>query len=386
MTLADTLATVVPGLALAVAGAPNEAPVAESRRWRAGLTYTTDLMVNAAGGVDRGAAWLGRVDATLAVEGEIIGLPGASLFLDLIYTHGPGFSDRFAGDAQVVSNVQGDGILRPYEAYLEVPVGAGWSAKAGLIDLNTEFDVQSVGAFFTNSSHGIGIDLSQSGRNGPSIFPVTSVAAMVRWQNESRHIRAGLFNAVAGDPDRPERFRRSFPGRDGALLIGEAGVALSNAVRVQLGGWTYTSREPVVDAPDRRAGGSRGAYAMVEARLAGDRDGGALEAWARAGTASPRTNRVTAYVGGGVTFGTERRRIGIAVAHARQSGRAATHFAVEEGPQRRAETSFELGYAAQLAEFLSVQPIAHYVINSGWRADVPHALILGLRFSLSVER
>jgi porin len=48
--------------------------------------------------------------------------------------------------------------------------------KIGLYDLNSEFDVIEAAALFLNPSHGIGPDFAQSGRNGPSIFPVTSLA------------------------------------------------------------------------------------------------------------------------------------------------------------------------------------------------------------------
>ena len=371
-------------LALALAVLPAAVRAEGPRSWRPGFTYTADLLANVSGGVDEGAAWLGRADLTLEMQGEAIGLPGATFFFDLIYTHGPDFSGRRVGDAQVVSNVQGDGVLRPYEAYVELPFGAGVSAKTGLIDLNTEFDVQSVGAFFTNSSHGVGIDFSQSGRNGPSIFPVTSAAVLLRWETERWSVGAGLFNAVAGHPDRPTRIRLAFPGEDGSLLIAEAGARVGPSVRIQLGGWAYTSREALIDAPARSAGGSKGGYGQVELSLTRG-EGPRLDGWVRTGTASGPTNRVTGYVGGGVTYGTDAGRVGLAVAHARQSGRAASFFAVEEGPQRGAETSLELGYAAQLTPFLTVQPVVHYVIHPGWRADVPDALILGLRLAFAIE-
>ena len=125
---------------------------------------------------------------------------------------------------------------------------------------------------------------------------------------------------------------------------------------------------------------------MVEFTLAGDEDRARLQGWLRAGSASARTNRVTGTLGGGLTFGDDGARIGFAVAHARQSDRAARRFSVEEGPQVRAETAFELGVAAQVSDVLTVQPVAHYVINPGWRADGPDALVAGLRLSCGVER
>lgn len=388
--LAGVFAGLVPA---AVTAAPPEeesgtetAPLEEDRSWRAGVYYTTDVFSNVSGGLDRGTGWLGRIDATFEADGEAVGLPGARFFFGFIYTHGPDFSGEYVGDAQVVSNVQGDGILRPYEAYVVLPLAEGLTAKGGLIDLNTEFDVQSVGTFFTNSSHGIGIDFSQTGRNGPSIFPVTSSAAMIRWESKNWRVSTGLFNAVAGNPERPRRPRVGFPGNDGSLLISEAAVALTPVLSAQVGGWAYTSKEAVVDAPEQQSHGSRGAYGQLELVASHGQGGAEIGSWVRAGTASGRTNRATAYVGGGVTYGTDRQRVGLAVAHARQSGRASEFFTNQEGPQSSAETSFELGYGVAAGEYLLVQPVVHYVVNPGWRSDVPDAVVLGIRFSLAFER
>lgn len=365
--------------------AANAAPTKEERSWRAGVNYTTDIFSSVSGGLDRGTAWLGRADATLEADGEAFGLPGARFFFGLIYTHGPDFSGEYVGDAQVPSNVQGDGILRPYEAYVVLPLAEGLTAKGGLIDLNTEFDVQSVGAFFTNSSHGIGIDFSQSGRNGPSIFPVTSGAAMIRRERGNWRVSSGLFNAVSGDPDRPRRFPVRFPGKDGSLLVSEAAVSLAPELRAQAGAWVYTSKETIIDVPDQQAHGSKGAYGQLELALSRGESGAEIGSWVRAGTASGRTNRVTAYIGGGVTYGTDRGRIGLAVAHARQSDRAREYFSLQEGAQARAESSIELGYGVTVGEHLMVQPVVHYVANPGWRSDVSYAVVLGVRFSLAFE-
>jgi len=379
------------GLAIVPAVAPAEEP---RPPWTAELTYSADALANLRGGIDEGAAWLGRADATLEIDGRAIGLPGATLFFDIVYSHGPDFSGRRVGDAQVVSNVQGDGILRPYEAWLSVPIGADLAVKAGMVDLNSEFDVQSVGAFFINASHGIGPDFSQSGANGPSIYPVPTTAAIVKWESDNGHVKAGLFNARAGDPDHPRKVRIPFPGEDGALIVAE-GAARIGAARAQIGGWIYTSAEERIAEPGRRAKGSKGAYGQIEARLAGrdgdkgddgdigDDGGAALDGWIRIGTADRRTNRIGFYAGGGLTWGDERRRSGFAVAHARQSDRAARDFLPEEGPQKRAETSFEIGHARQLADFLSVQPFAQYVVNPGWRADLPDAVVAGVRLDLA---
>jgi porin len=254
-----------------------------------------------------------------------------------------------------------------------------------LIDLNTEFDVQAVGTFFTSSSHGIGNDFSQSGANGPSIFPVTSLAAMLKYDAPKASARFGWFNAVAGDPDRPTHFRLAHPGHDGSLLVVEGDLRIGERLEAQAGAWTYTSPAPVIDDPDRLETGSRGAYGQLE-WLARESKNSQLQGWLRFGMADGTTNRVAAYVGGGATFGTDASRVGLAVAHARQSERSRRFFTLQDGPQRRAETAFELGYARAVSQWLTVQPVAHYVINPGWRRDVRDAVVGGVRLSFALER
>jgi carbohydrate-selective porin OprB len=183
-----------PAAALLVAASswlPFPADAEERPRVRLGATYVTDVLTVVDGGERRGTAWLGRADVTASID-RPFGIDGAELFVDVMRVNGPDFSGRYVGDAQTVSNVQADSALRPYEAWIAFPVATGLTAKAGLIDLNTEFDVQEIGRLFLNSSFGIGPDFSQSGQNGPSIFPAPATAAMLRYEGSgwaARYIR-----------------------------------------------------------------------------------------------------------------------------------------------------------------------------------------------------
>src|SRR3546814_8879648 len=65
--------------------------------------------------------------------------------------------------------------LRLYEAWIDQKIGDAASVRIGLYDLNSEFGALDTAGFFVSSPHGIGTDFAQSGRNGPSIFPATSL-------------------------------------------------------------------------------------------------------------------------------------------------------------------------------------------------------------------
>lgn len=348
----------------------------------ADLRYTTDIMGVAAGGERRGVRWMGRLDLDLDSGTDLFGVAGARAHADIFLLHGGGFSARDAGDAQVVSNIDAPYAIRPFEAWVEAPLGGGVSVKAGLIDLNSEFDVQSVGALFLNSSFGIAPDYSQSGLNGPSIFPVTSPGVLVAIERPRWTVRTAMFDAVPGDPNHPHRTLPGPFGRGGALLSAEGEVKIGGGGELQLGAWYYTDRFARLDGNGR--GRSAGAYVQYEQTLAGDEKTGALRGWIRAGRAAAEVNDIGLYVGGGFSWGTDDRSYGIAVAHARLGDPALRAFAAALTPRRRAETAIEFTATHRLTKWLQVQPDVQYVRHPSWGAAAD-ALVLGLRLHFAIK-
>lgn len=347
--------------------------------------YTSDSFANAGGGRKRGLAQMGLLELSLGVDGADLGLEGARFFASAQWVHGSSLSDRLAGDGQVASNIDAPDGVRPFEAWMSFPVTAKSYVKAGLVDLNGEFDVQQVGSLFLNSSHGIGPDFSQSGRNGPSIFPTTSTAVVAGWSDERWSLRFGLFDAVAGDPDRPRRTVVRFPGQTGLLLVGEADLRVKDSALIRVGAWTYTTRFETL--PTHGAGtmlarrGNRGLYAMAEGTL-GRVGGKPLRGWVRAGLAEAEINPIAQYLGGGMALGEEGEGWGIAVARA-SLGESALGVPGQPRP-RRAETNVELTYAWVVSDRLTIQPDLQYVFNPGWDRRAGDAILVGTRLSLSL--
>lgn len=341
--------------------------------------YLGDAFANLRGGIKTGARAMGKLGAILDADASAIGIAGARLHVDLQYVHGQSLSNDLVGDAQVVSNIDAVSALRPMEAYFALPFGEAGQAtlKLGLIDLNVDFDVQRYGAFFLNSSHGIAPDVSQSGLNGPSIFPTSASAVTVQWRGRGWTGRLGLFDAVAGDPDHPRRTVVRFPGTTGLLMVGEVDLAIGGGGELQVGAWRYTPRFARIDAAGAE-GKSQGFYALVEGPLA--RQGEAeMGGWIRIGVASDAVNPIGLYLGGGATFGTEDRRIGLAVAHARlgDSARLAADL-------YRAETTIELSYAHRVHPRILLQPDVQYVVHPGWHPSRRDAIVAGMRVHLTL--
>ena len=146
-------------------------------------TYTSEFMSNLSGGLRRGTGTLDNFDLTVSVDAEeLLGWKGASLFLYGLGNHG-GSPSEHAGDLQTASNIDAPNAWKLYEAWLEQRwFGEKLSLRAGLYDLNSEFDALQTAGLFLNSSHGIGPEISQTGRNGPSIFPTTSLGVRAKTQ------------------------------------------------------------------------------------------------------------------------------------------------------------------------------------------------------------
>jgi porin len=343
--------------------------------------YTADFGADVAGGRARGVRYLDNLDLQAALDlNGLVGWHGARAFGYVIRDNGTSLS-TLSGDAQGVSNIEtAVPATRLFEAWIEQDIGRRASVKAGLYNLNAEFDTTVSGGLFRLSSHGVGPELAQSGRRGPSIFPVTSLALRgevgfgTHWL-----LHAAVLDAVPGDPDRPAATAIRLRRADGALLVAELGW-LDRATKLAIGSWRYTAPFAPIGDPTARGRGNAGGYVLAERQLVGDTRGGAgVSGWLRYGVADARYNAITSYLGGGlVRSGTWRGRdddqFGVSLACARFGDR---HRALVDTGAR--ELILEAAYRWVAARWLSLEPDAQYVIDPSGRRDIPDALVLALR-------
>jgi porin len=350
--------------------------------------YTGESWTNARGGIKTGTRYIHNIDLTMEADLSFVGLKDTTLFLYGLHTNSPEFSADLVGDAQVVSSIDNSEVFRLEEAWIEkLFVDGVLSFKAGLIDLNADFDVNEAGGLFINSSHGIGVEIAQTGDNGPSIFPSTSLAARVQYApNDNWSFRLGAFDETPNDPNNPKNQRVDWS--KGTLLIGEATYLSEDGLRINAGGWGYTSEfQPILSAD--KVGKNMGGYALIEGPLyreSIDTDQG-LNGFVRVGTANDRINQFSHYLGAGVVYtgpfkSRDEDQIGFAIAAAGNGRDFKRSIRMAGGTPEDYETNLELTYRAQLTDWLAIQPDVQYVINPGAVGGLRHALVLGVRLEI----
>ena len=352
--------------------------------------YTGEVWHNLDGGIERGSAYLDNVRVAVELDADAPwDWSGTRLLLEGLYNNGNPLSPRLTGDLQTVSNIEaGPNELRVYQALLSTDFGAGGSLRVGLYDLNSEFDVLASSALFLHSAHGIGTDIGQTGVNGPSIFPLTSLGLRLAWRwNDSWQARAALLDGVPGQRDKPNEMDVDLGGGDGALLAMELGRRTPTTTLL-VGAWGYTAAFPIWPEPAGeadRAHGNRGWYVRGEWQASE-----AVGVFARVGRARARFNVFDGFASAGVRWlaplasrpGDE---LGFAVAWAEGSSTYRSSERLQGRDTESREVALELTYRLPVAERVALQPDLQYIIHPGLDADLDDSLVLGLRLDVTLH-
>lgn len=372
-------------LALAVlltagpAVADDEAP-AQAAGFTYQAVYKADLLQGLTQRIDRRGQFLGNLDLKLGWRGRPTEAGTTRALIHVLYNHGDKPNERY-GTAQGVSNIETPvNTGKVYQAWLEQgQFGDDLTLLAGLYDLNSEFYVTDSSALFIHPAFGTGAELGQTGRNGPSIFPTTSVALRARLRLGAGYLQGAIFDGVPGDPDNRRGTHIRFKQGDGVLQIVEAGVGLEQGKlpgKFALGTWRYSARfddQSEVDAagaPLRRR--NRGAYLLFDyPLLALDAAAGrGVNVFLRAGDANPDVNRFHWAVDAGATWrGPLAARpddvVGIGFAYERNSRKARELAVAAQGQASGGELALVTDYRAQVLPWLVLQPNLQYLRRHG---------------------
>ena len=357
------------------------------------LSYTGEMWQNVRGGASRGNAYLDNLDISAKIDAEALwGWSDTELFVHGLYNNGGSISKK-VGDLQAVSNIEaGFEAVRLHEAWIETTIGRNGTVKVGLYDLNSEFDVLESSALFIHGAHGMGTGFGQSGENGPSIFPVTSLSLRFEWHwTRELAMRLAVLDAVPGDPSDPGATVVELKNGEGALIAYE--LQWSDAARrVLLGAWGYTAGFDEWPRADLGSGnestGNAGFYIRGEAALGGP--GGGVSAFGRVGTAAEEFNVFAHFFAAGFVWqGILPRRpddsLGLAVASAKGSRLYRDAMAVDGRSTDSREVSLELTYRVEVSQHFALQPNFQYVINPGLDPTLRNSSIIGIRFEMTLR-
>lgn len=361
------------------------------------LIYKGEYVSVLSGGLQTGGVYLSNIDLRLALDlGKAVAWKGGSAFIYGLGNHG-GDPSKLVGDAQITSNIETNAdTFKLYEAWLQqFIVEDKFSVLAGLHDLNSEFySTESSGLFF-NSSFGVGRELSQSGANGPSIFPTTAPSLRLRAEpSKSFYIQMAAFNGLSGKLSEPHGTHFSLNAHDGLLLINEAAYLRGKERSGELpakygfGYWTYTRTfdhltTTVGDSGQPLQTTSSGAYFLLDQNLTSS-----LSIFLRYGIASTEANRFGSCLGTGTVYKgliprRPKDRFGFGLARASNGAEYKSSLASSESPPTDSETAYEFNYRFEALPGVAIQPAFQYVVHPNTDANIPDAKVGSIRFELS---
>ena len=353
-------------------------------------TYTSEYWNQVAGGNKKGQAFLGVLSSSVDFNLEsLVSVQNTHLFLSGLSIHGQSVN-RFNSSIQGISNLEASAQTKLYEAFLEHTLFSNTKKpsrlKVGLVDLNSEFDVIEFAGLFSNPSHGIGPDFSQSGKAGPSIYPDSTLAFMLDQKLLAEtYLKLGLFDAVANNGKNTFGNRLSLKNRDGYLITSE--LIFKNKTnplltQLSLGIWHYTNSFQSYNGQTKHH--NQGVYTSLQSDFRNTQERG-LTSFVRIGSAKNSFNKNQSYLGlGAVYYGMFQNRpndqIGLALGSSFLSD---AYKKSQPNTLEPLETIVELSYLIQLSDTFFVQPMVSHVINPSFDKNIKNATLFGLKAELS---
>lgn len=385
-----------PAWSLAHAAAPEleaEPPAAAApKAWQWAGIYKADALHANTGSLN---SWVGNLNLRADADaGQLFGWAGTSFHIEVLLNHG-GKPNQLIGSTQGISNIEvAEGAARLYATWLEHEFAeSGTRLLFGLYDLNSEFYATEASALLINPSFGIGIDASQSGRNGPSVFPNLGLTLRLRqaW-GASHYVQAALIDGVPGDPAHPGRTVVKLSREDGALGVLEFGYqergedGSNGPGHWAVGAWQYSAQSPSRAHGSAGTARNHGIYALAQGLLHQGQGSTRTIGFVRSGLAHSKVNAVDwavdtglliehplASVSGLANMAPQTFTAGLAYAHYGQGWRDAQLAAGT--PISSHELVLEVGVRWQLLPTLAVQPLLQHLWHPGGRREASSTLI-----------
>lgn len=365
------------------------------------ISHFGDLMAVVDGGAARGTYFSGLVEIGLEFDlARLAGWPDTRALARGIGTFG---RDPNHGTAafHAPSNLANTPTGTMLEAWIERDFLAGRLAfLGGVYAVDSEFDVKETAGVFMNGGFGTGLDLSETGLNGPCVYPATCLGVRARYQpDDSRYAQLAVLDGGAGDPDQPHGIQLHLHSDDGLFVIGETGLQQGadrgRFLRAALGVWHYTTdfeniMQPGAPGAVKISSGTYGLYALLEGGLYSEPGQivQGLSGFLRAGFADEAVNPVALYVGAGLVYtgllparNEDVLGLGVSAAFVGDDFRDTR---VQEGvPVESRELVIELTYWMPVLPWLSLQLDAQYISDPATDPALDNGTVLGLRYQIT---
>lgn len=360
--------------------------------------YTADVHHNMSGGIKHGNMFMDNLDLTAEIDGEkLFGADGLTLFFYALNNNGGKFNEKYVGSHEGVDNIEvSEPAAKLYEAWAEQSFfNDRVTIRAGLYDLNSEFDVTDSSGIFLNPTYGIDTAYAATGENGPSIFPTTSLAARINiTPTENTYLRAAILDGVAGDPENPEGTQIHLRDEDGILLALEGGYGTLETGRIGVGGWWYSEKSDhytdTNENGDPAQENSNGFYALAEKTLFhpyGD-ETRSIDGFIRFATADDSVTQFDYSGAIGLTytkpFASRPDDIAGITVHGVHNGDLYRESVASTEPALSGEWGIEATYSFQATPWLRIQPDIQYIKNPGTVSEIDDAFVTSLRLELSL--
>jgi len=384
------------------------------------FSHKSDVLDNTSGGIKRGAAWMGHTEARIKMDMEkLAGWDATSAYIHYHSQLGSKFNRDYVGSFIGVDNIETSVNTAQFShAWVQKSFADdSLSVLAGLYPIDSEFYVTDTSGVFIQPPYGPGNELSQSGQNGPPIFPVGALGLRLKYTAPSKnfYLQGAVTDGVPGDPNNPHGTHIQLNKGDGTLSIIEFGYTPQGNTppfeaakpgeliepeqkvheehesfnKTAIGFWRYSSRFD--DLSDVDASGnplrhvSQGAYFLAERTLMveKDRPSQGLSGFVRFGTASPDIHQAnwTGSLGlryHGLFSGRDDDIAGVAITvnHASDKYRLINS-------SDSSQTNVEATYRAQIYPWLALQPTLQYIHNPNMDPALQDAWIAGIRTEIN---
>ena len=327
-------------------------------------TLTHDAWVNR-GGLRESMKHYGNLD----LLGNLFLWKNGEFRFHGIYNYGHLLSEQM-GDLQIANNMEAPRGFKIYEFWYRHQWKNG-SVVLGGQDVNNTFGATENGAFFVNSSFGMGPELTV---NFPlSTFPYTGLGVALRQKiNANIDLRIGVFDGYPGvDSSIPWRERSAIKAEEGSFWIGELQFDRWGSHR--LGTW-YQTKTP--------SGASlRGFYLIGDIALASQNN--THKGWGlfyQLGWVENEAPVARSYQGIGTVYRglltPKKDALGIAF------GQVQLSDLWQQQTSRKNESVLEVSYSYAPSTYLRIQPNWQYVFNPAQQGGISNTSVLFLRVQI----